>query len=72
MINPTDPVVTETLLHDHGLLGSQDLQGWQEVHQVLYCVGLYFMDLLIYINLVGTIVPKYWKHLFPFLPLPEV
>ena len=35
VINPTDPVVTETLLHDHGLIGSQDLQGWQEVHQVI-------------------------------------
>ena len=34
VINPTDAVVTETLLHDHGVIGSQDLQGWQEVHQV--------------------------------------
>ena len=38
VINPTDPVVTETLLHDHGLIGSQDLQGWQEVHQVIIIV----------------------------------
>jgi len=34
VINNTDAVVTETLLHDHGVVGSQDLQGWQEVHQV--------------------------------------
>eukprot|EP00090_Calanus_glacialis_P037365 TRINITY_DN6425_c0_g1_i1.p1 TRINITY_DN6425_c0_g1~~TRINITY_DN6425_c0_g1_i1.p1 ORF type:complete len:1871 (+),score=328.76 TRINITY_DN6425_c0_g1_i1:592-6204(+) len=34
VINSTDAVVTETLLHDHGVVGSQDLQGWQEVHQV--------------------------------------
>ena len=38
VINPTDPVVTETLLHDHGLIGSQDLQGWQEVHQVIIII----------------------------------
>lgn len=25
---------TETLLHDHATIGAQDLQGWQEVHQV--------------------------------------
>ena len=30
----TDPVITETLLHDHAVTGAQDLQGWQEVHQV--------------------------------------
>ena len=30
----TDPAITETLLHDHAHIGAQDLQGWQEVHQV--------------------------------------
>ena len=30
----TDPGITETLLHDHAHIGAQDLQGWQEVHQV--------------------------------------
>ena len=30
----TDPSITETLLHDHAAIGAQDLQGWQEVHQV--------------------------------------
>ena len=33
----TDPVITETLLHDHAVTGAQDLQGWQEVHQVIIC-----------------------------------
>lgn len=32
--NSNDPVITETLLHDHATIGAQDLQGWQEVHQV--------------------------------------
>ena len=30
----TDPGITETLLHDHAHIGAQDLQGWQEIHQV--------------------------------------
>ena len=30
----TDVILTEMLLHDHSLVGVQDLQGWQEVHQV--------------------------------------
>ncbi|XP_055372536.1 SH3 and multiple ankyrin repeat domains protein 2 isoform X2 [Condylostylus longicornis] len=29
----TDPKITESLLHDHATLGTQDNQGWQEVHQ---------------------------------------
>jgi hypothetical protein len=29
-----DPKVTEALLHDHAVLGTQDTQGWNEVHQV--------------------------------------
>lgn len=29
-----EPQFTETLLHDHATIGAQDLQGWQEVHQV--------------------------------------
>lgn len=29
-----EPKFTETLLHDHATIGAQDLQGWQEVHQV--------------------------------------
>lgn len=29
-----DVNLTEMLLHDHALVGAQDLQGWQEVHQV--------------------------------------
>lgn len=28
-----DPKVTEALLHDHAVLGTQDTQGWNEVHQ---------------------------------------
>ncbi|KAL0839313.1 hypothetical protein ABMA28_016057, partial [Loxostege sticticalis] len=31
--NKTDPLVCETLLHDHATIGATDLQGWQEVHQ---------------------------------------
>lgn len=30
----TDPKITEALLHDHAVLGTQDIQGWNEVHQV--------------------------------------
>ena len=30
----TDPLLCETLLHDHATIGANDLQGWQEVHQV--------------------------------------
>ncbi|XP_039278871.1 SH3 and multiple ankyrin repeat domains protein 3 [Nilaparvata lugens] len=29
----SDPLVCEGLLHDHAIIGAQDLQGWQEVHQ---------------------------------------
>lgn len=32
----TDPVICETLLHDRAVVGIQDLQGWQEVHQVCH------------------------------------
>lgn len=32
----TDPMLCETLLHDHATIGAQDLQGWQEVHQVRF------------------------------------
>lgn len=31
----TDPKITESLLHDHATLGTQDTQGWNEVHQVM-------------------------------------
>lgn len=30
----TDPMLAQTLLHDRAVIGAQDLQGWQEVHQV--------------------------------------
>lgn len=30
----TDPKISEALLHDHAVLGTQDTQGWHEVHQV--------------------------------------
>lgn len=30
----TDSKICESLLHDHATLGTQDVQGWQEVHQV--------------------------------------
>ncbi|KAE8753257.1 hypothetical protein FOCC_FOCC000180 [Frankliniella occidentalis] len=29
----TDPMLAQTLLHDRAVIGAQDLQGWQEVHQ---------------------------------------
>lgn len=29
-----EPKITESLLHDHASLGTQDNQGWNEVHQV--------------------------------------
>ena len=53
VINPTDPVVTETLLHDHGLIGSQDLQGWQEVHQVIIIFTIIVLLILIVIASTG-------------------
>ena len=56
VINPTDPVVTETLLHDHGLIGSQDLQGWQEVHQV-GALSLYsFVVVTVSVTLVSFLI----------------
>ncbi|XP_017884207.1 SH3 and multiple ankyrin repeat domains protein 3 isoform X2 [Ceratina calcarata] len=33
VIHKTDPMLCETLLHDHATIGAQDLQGWHEVHQ---------------------------------------
>lgn len=38
--NKTDPLLCETLLHDHATIGATDLQGWLEVHQV-GCQTLY-------------------------------
>ncbi|XP_037031721.1 SH3 and multiple ankyrin repeat domains protein 3 isoform X4 [Bradysia coprophila] len=35
----TDSKICESLLHDHGTLGTQDTQGWQEVHQVAVIAG---------------------------------
>ena len=38
-----DVTLTEMLLHDHAIVGAQDLQGWQEVHQVgIYVYGSFF------------------------------
>lgn len=34
VIKKTDTKICESLLHDHATLGTQDTQGWQEVHQV--------------------------------------
>ncbi|KAK6618055.1 hypothetical protein RUM44_002497 [Polyplax serrata] len=31
--NKSDPMLCETLLHDHAVIGAQDLQGWREAHQ---------------------------------------
>lgn len=35
VIKKTDSKICESLLHDHATLGTQDVQGWQEVHQVI-------------------------------------
>ena len=39
------PELCEMLLHDHAAVGAQDMQGWQEVHQVsrIY-VSFYFFS----------------------------
>lgn len=42
VIYKTDPMLCETLLHDHATIGAQDLQGWQEVHQVSQQFFLFF------------------------------
>jgi hypothetical protein len=34
VMQASDVVLCEMLLHDHSAVGAQDLQGWQEVHQV--------------------------------------
>lgn len=34
VLKKTEPKITEVLLHDHASLGTQDTQGWNEVHQV--------------------------------------
>jgi hypothetical protein len=36
VVKKTDPKMTKSLLHDHGVLGTQDTQGWQEIHQVFF------------------------------------
>ncbi|BET01480.1 SH3 [Nesidiocoris tenuis] len=33
VMQPTDPLLCEGLLHDRATIGATDLQGWQEVHQ---------------------------------------
>lgn len=38
----TDPKISEALLHDHAVLGTQDTQGWHEVHQVRPLILLYY------------------------------
>lgn len=43
--NKTDPLLCETLLHDHATIGATDLQGWQEVHQVC-CNRILFIILI--------------------------
>ena len=35
VLKKNDPKITEVLLHDHATLGTQDTQGWNEVHQVI-------------------------------------
>lgn len=37
VVYKTNPVLCETLLLNHASIGAQDLQGWQEVHQVSFC-----------------------------------
>ncbi|XP_055314367.1 protein shank isoform X21 [Sitodiplosis mosellana] len=39
VIKKTDTKICESLLHDHATLGTQDSQGWQEVHQVAVIAG---------------------------------
>lgn len=60
--NKTDPLLCETLLHDHATIGATDLQGWQEVHQVRkYLLNFYWY--LVFLNLVllfNVCVPQ--KH----------
>lgn len=45
-----EPQFTETLLHDHATIGSQDLQGWQEVHQVSKNISVQFILLSVEIK----------------------
>lgn len=49
----TDPLLCEGLLHDRAIIGAQDLQGWQEVHQVIlqYSWFLFFIIIIIIIFL---------------------
>ena len=69
----TDPKISEALLHDHAVLGTQDTQGWHEVHQVrrysltsfvLFCFvhlgyGIAFCSIYIFCFLIS-----YHKFLF--------
>lgn len=48
----TDPLIAESLLHDRANLGTQDLQGWHEVHQVI--AYLLFLGLLFYSSIIST------------------
>ena len=65
-----DVTLTEMLLHDHAIVGAQDLQGWQEVHQVSknnehsFCIS-YWKDKyekLKYQKNNITYVKNYFRH----------
>ena len=42
VMHAADVVLCEMLLHDHSIVGAQDLQGWQEVHQVGWVFHFFF------------------------------
>lgn len=44
VMKKTDAKICEGLLHDHASLGTQDVQGWQEVHQVNEIFQFFFSD----------------------------
>lgn len=61
----TDPKISEALLHDHAVLGTQDTQGWHEVHQVrhyslillfIWVMGLLFLFLISYHKFLFSVV----------------
>lgn len=56
--NKTDPLLCETLLHDHATIGATDLQGWQEVHQV-YLLNIYFQNELFIKNFASKVKVNY-------------
>lgn len=48
VVGSTDPNITQLLLHERALIGCQDLQGWQEIHQCCRSGLVQHLEYLLY------------------------